>query len=344
MRQTVKTLCALSGVSGRENEVREYIIEQAKPHADKLSVDAMGNLIIFRRGEKRASKRLMLAAHMDEVGVIVKSITAEGYLKFSFVGGVDRRVVIGKRVFVGPNRVEGVISLKAIHLVSAAERSKTPTVDELFIDIGAADKQQAEKLVRLGDVGVFDGSIVEFGNNMLKAKAIDDRVGCAVMLKLLTADSIPVDTWFAFTVQEEVGTRGAFPAAFSVEPEVAIIIEGTTAADIPSAPKAKRICSPGKGAVVPFMDGGTVYDRGLFEKLTALAEANCVKWQTKEYISGGTDASAVQRTGNGCRVAAVSAAVRYIHSPSSVACMEDFEDMLKLVRLFMESMQAEDAE
>lgn len=342
MRETVKTLCALSGVSSREDAVREYIMEKARPFADSMRVDAMGSLIAFRRGEKRAKQRIMLAAHMDEVGVIVKSITSEGYLKFSFVGGVDRRVVIGKRVFIGAQRIEGVISLRAIHLVSAAERSKTPTVDELYIDIGAANKEQALKKVRLGDIGVFDNAVVEFGANMLKAKAIDDRVGCALLLKLLTAETLPVDTWFAFTVQEEVGTRGAFPAAFSVEPELAIVVEGTTAADIPSAPKAKRICSPGKGAVIPFMDGGTVYDRGLYEQLTALADENGVKWQTKEYISGGTDASAIQRTRSGARVAAVSAAVRYIHSPSSVACMDDFEDMLRLVSLFLESMQTEE--
>ena len=173
---------------------------------------------------------------------------------------------------------------------------------------------------------------------MLSVKALDDRVGCGVMLSLLQQE-LPVDTWFAFTVCEEVGCRGAFGAAFGLRPEIALILEGTTAADLPGVAGAKRVCVPGQGPVLPFMDGGTVYDRGLFEQLRALAEAHGIPWQTKRRIAGGTDAQAMQRAGSGCRVAAISAAIRYIHSPVSVGCQRDFVQMEQLARLFLEKME-----
>lgn len=159
----------------------------------------------------------MLAAHMDEVGVIITRITDDGFLKFDFVGGVDRRVAIGKPVVIGHNKVPGVIGLKAVHLVSREERKKAPKTESLYIDIGAKDKESAEKLVELGDYGAFVCQPEEFGDGLFKARAIDDRVGCAIMLKLLEED-LPLDVTFAFTAQEEVGTRGAFGAAFSVTP------------------------------------------------------------------------------------------------------------------------------
>ena len=340
MLNTVKTLCSLSGVSSWEDEVRSYLMEQARPYADEMRVDAMGSLIVFKRGAKATGRKLMLCAHMDEVGVIIRSITDDGYLKFSCVGGIDRRVLIGKKLLLGPNKVRGIIGLKAYHLVSAEEEKKTPKLEDFYIDIGAADKEQAEKLVELGDVGVFDSDCVEFGDGMLKAKAIDDRVGCAVLLKLLQRD-LPMDCTFAFTVQEEVGTRGAFGAAFSVTPEIALVLEGTTAADSPATESHRQVCAPGKGPVIPFMDGGSIYDRALFERLRDLAESNGIPWQTKEYISGGTDAAAIQRTKAGIRVCAISAAVRYLHAPASVASIRDFDAMLKLAGLFVDSLAAE---
>jgi endoglucanase len=339
MIQLVKELCALNGVSSFEDEVRERIVALVKPCADSLRVDAMGNLIVFKRGKKPAGNRLMLAAHMDEVGLIVREITEEGYLGFDFVGGVDRRVAIGKQVFVGPDRIPGVIGIKAIHLVKAKERGTVPKTQELYIDIGARDKEAAQAKVALGEYAAFSPECVEFGSGFLKAKAIDDRIGCAVMVRLLQ-EELPIDCTFAFTVQEEVGTRGAFGAAFSVTPEIALVLEGTTAADCANTPEHKRVCSPGKGPVIPFMDGGTIYDRGLYQLLTGLCEKEGIPWQTKEYISGGTDARTIQRTKEGVRVAAVSAAVRYLHSPSSVAATADFEHILQLSRAFLHAVAA----
>ena len=217
MLNTVKTLCELSGVASWEDEVRSYLMEQARPHASEMRVDSMGNLIVFKRGKKETGNKLMLCAHMDEVGIIIRNITEDGYLKFSCIGGIDRRVLLGKKLLIGSNKVRGIIGLKAYHLVSADEEKRVPKLQEFYIDIGAKDKETAETLVELGDVGVFDSDCVEFGDGMLKAKAIDDRVGCAVMLKLLERE-LPMDCTFVFTVQEEVGTRGAFGAAFAVTP------------------------------------------------------------------------------------------------------------------------------
>lgn len=334
---TLKELCALPGVSSREDAVRDYIRAQAAPYADSIRVDVMGNLIVEKKGAVPGSKKLMLAAHMDEVGLMVHTITDEGYLKFSTVGGIDRRVLIGKRVLVGERQLPGVIGLKAYHLTGAEEEKKVPKLKEFYIDIGAKDGEEAKTYVSPGDVAVFDSDIVEFGHGLLKAKAIDDRIGCAVMVELLKED-LPMDCTFAFTVQEEVGTRGAFGAAFSVTPDIALVLEGTTAADLPDMADRQKVCAPGKGPVVPYMDGGAVYDRGLFELLRSLAVENKIPWQTKEYVSGGTDAGAIQRSKSGVRVAAISAAVRYLHTPSSVASLEDCRNILMLARCFLNAV------
>ena len=334
MINTLKTLCALSGVSSFEDEVRDYIRQRVTPYATDLRVDAMGNLIVLKKGARATGNKLMLCAHMDEVGLIIKSITEDGYLKFGCVGGIDRRVLLGKQVALGEQKVTGVIGLKAIHMTTAEERKKVPKLEEYYIDIGVKSREEAEKLVGIGDCGVFVSDVVEFGDGMLKAKAIDDRVGCAVLVKLLEED-LPMDCTFVFTVQEEVGTRGAFGSAFSVTPEIALVLEGTTAADNPALDESLQVCWPGKGPVLSWMDGGSIYDRGLFELLRDLADRNGLPWQMKHYLAGGTDASAIQRTKSGVRVAGISAAVRYLHAPSREANISDMEHMLTLARLFV---------
>ncbi len=334
MLELLKQLCLLNGVSGDEGEVRAFLRAQAEPYADSIRTDALGNLIVFKQGAKATGNRLLLAAHMDEVGLIITHVTDEGFLKFGFVGGVDRRIAIGKPVVLGPDRVQGIISLKAIHLTDKAELKKVPKTDSLYIDIGAGSREEALKKVPLGTYGSFVSQPEEFGDGFFKARAIDDRIGCAIMLELLK-EELPLDVTFAFTAQEEVGTRGAFGAAFSVTPQVALVLETTTAADLPGVDSHRRVCAPGKGPVISYMDGSTIYDRGLFEDLRRLAEDNGIPWQTKEYIAGGNDARTIQRTKQGVRVAAMSAATRYLHAPSSVASVADFKNMLELTRLFL---------
>lgn len=338
MLELLKELCALDGVSSCENDVRDFIFNKIKGYADDVKIDALGNLIVFKRGEKATGNQLLLSAHMDEVGIIVTNITERGLLKFDFVGGVDRRVAIGKSVSIGSKHIPGVIGTKGIHLVGQDERKTVPQLDNLYIDIGATDKKMAESMVELGDCGAFVCTPDVFGNNLFKAKAIDDRIGCAVLISLLQ-EKLPLDVTFAFTVQEEVGTRGAFGTAFSVCPKIALVLEGTTAADIPSVKKQHcRVCAPGCGPVISYLDGGTAYDIDLFKQLRDLADENNIPWQTKKYLSGGNDSSAIQRSKAGVRVAAISAAVRYLHAPVSVGCVDDFDNMLKLSRLFLNKM------
>ncbi|NCE65225.1 M42 family peptidase [Pseudoflavonifractor sp. 524-17] len=334
MLSLVRELCALPGVSSFEEEVRANIRDRVAPYADETRVDALGNLIVFKRGKRSGGPKLALCAHMDEVGLIIRRITDEGYLKFSCVGGIDTRVLIGKPVRVGPEKIPGVIGLKAYHLVSGEEEKTLPKTEDLYIDIGADSKEEAEKQVALGDCSVFDSDSETFGSGLIKAKALDDRIGCAVMIKLLE-EELPMDCTFLFTVQEEVGCRGAFGAAFGEKPEIALVLETTTAADLPGAKGHQSVCALGGGPVVPFMDLGSVADRELFELLRDLAQANQIPWQTKHRLAGGNDASAVQRSRGGVRTVTISAPVRYLHAPASVACIQDIENILTLSRLFI---------
>ena len=339
MIELMKELCALPGPSGCEDAVRAFVLKRVKPFADEIRTDAIGNVMVFRKGAKALDRPVALCAHMDEVGVIIKKITEDGMLKFGFVGGVDPRVVIGRPVRFGD--VPGVIGIKAVHLTTAAERRTMPKTKNLYIDIGATSRAAAEKLVSLGDYGVFDSAVVEFGDGLIKAKAIDDRVGCAALLRLLE-DEPPVDTWFCFTVQEETGLRGAASMAFALDPGFAMVLEGTTAADLAEVEGADAVCRVRGGVVLPFMDGATIYDAALFELLRDACIRRGIPWQTKTRVAGGTDAGRIHRSRAGVRVCAAAAPVRYIHSPSSVAAKADCEAVLAAARAFLEELGGEE--
>ena len=330
-------LCLLPGVSSFEEPVAEYIAEKARPFASEIITDGMGNLIVFKKGKKKGAQSLMVTAHMDEVGFIVKKIDEEGYIKFAPIGGIDPRIAMGRKVYVGEKLVPGVIGLKAVHLTTREERKHVPKFTDMYIDIGAGSKKAAERSVKKGDRVVFDSDYVEFGEGFVKCKAIDDRYGCAVMLNLIEQD-LPQDVTFVFSVQEEVGARGAFGAAFRVKPDIALVLEGTTCADIPTVEEEKKVTLIGEGPVLGCMDRSTIYDQKLFGLLSGLADKNGISWQIKQFISGGTDASAIQRSGEGVRVACIAAPVRYLHSASTVACKKDMDDGLELAKLFIEAV------
>ena len=330
MTELLNKLCSLPGVSGAEDSVRDFIRTRAITFADDIRTDAMGNLMVFRAGKRSTTKPLMLTAHMDEVGFIVKRITDDGMLKFGFVGGIDPRVVIGRRVCFG--KVSGVIGIKAVHLTSQEERKHTPDAKDLYIDIGACSKSEAESKVNIGDYGVFDSDFLEFGDDLIKAKALDDRIGCAVLLQLLRKTP-HVDTWFVFTVQEEVGFRGATTAAFSIDPALCINVEGTAAAEIKPY---NRSCAIRNGAVLPFMDKSAIYDQKLLKFLCNIADNEHINWQTKTTVSGSTDIGAIHKSLTGVPCACVAAPVRYIHSSVCVAALEDIKNVLYLLQAFLE--------
>jgi len=336
MLNHLQALCALPGVSGDEGAVRDYIIDHIMPH--DFTVDALGNVIVSVKGMRDIGKTVMLSAHMDEVGFIVTHITSEGYLKFATVGGIDRRVIVGKRVLVGKNYLPGIIGMKPVHLTSAEERNRVPEVEKLYIDIGASSAEDAKKLVSFGDTAIFDAPSFMMGKSFA-ARAIDDRVGCAVLLELLEADR-PIDLTLVFTAQEEVGLRGAQAAAYAVKPDIAFNLEGTTAADLPGVAGEKQICKLGGGVVIPFMDGGAVYDRGLYARVTALAERLDIPWQTKTVIAGGTDAAAIQRTGVGVPVLGLAVPVRNLHTGYNAANVDDMGHLLALTRAILADLEA----
>lgn len=327
-------------MSGTEDEVRDYILERAMPHADEIHTDAMGNLLVYKKGKVQQKSAPMFCAHMDEVGLIVTYITEDGYLRFDTIGSIDRRVIIGKKVYIGSNRVSGVIGIKAYHMVSKEEEQRIPKVAELYIDIGTDSREAAQRLVNLGDTVAFDDNALEFGDGLLKAKALDSRVGCAVLLHLLQ-EPLPCDTWFAFTVQKHVGLRGAEIAARQMMPKAAVVFDGVVAADLPGINETNRICTLGKGVVLPFMDRGTIYTPAMTGNLKALAEDNKIIWQGKSKVSDRTEAAAIQRSGIGVRTTLIGYGVRYIHTPTSVGKCSDFEEVLKLARLVLAALAEE---
>lgn len=330
MFETLKELCLHSGVSGREAGLREYIIGRIKPHAE-IKVDALGNIIAFVKGKNRPQKTVMIDAHMDEVGFIITAVRPDGTLKFENVGGIDVSVLLARRVVIGDG-VTGVISMKPVHMLSGDEKKKYPKNDSLYIDIGAKSKEQALQLVSPGDVAVFDVDF-EISGGMVLSKALDDRAGCAALIDIIEK-GVEYDFYATFTVQEEVGLRGARTAAFAVEPDYCIVLESTTAADIAGVSDDKKVCSVGKGATVSFMDSSTLYDKTLFDKTLTVAKEKNIPAQVKCYVSGGNNAGVIHLSKGGVKTITLSVPCRYIHSPSSVASVDD----VKAVRDLGEAM------
>lgn len=317
----LKELCQLNGTSGNEEKVREYIIN----HIDcDYKVDNLGSVIV-QKGNKT---NISINAHMDEVGFIITGITDDGYLRFSTVGGIDPRVCLD-RVVTLENGTKGVIGDKAFHLLSGDEKTKCPSFDGLLIDIGATSKEEAQKVLSLGDYAYFDSDFIEFGNGFIKAKALDDRIGCMLMLELIKEN---FDGTYCFNVQEEVGLRGAKCTAENVNADIAIVLESTTAADLDGVTGADRVCVLGGGPVISFMDGRTIYDRELYKLAMDTAKEIGIPVQTKTAIAGGNDAGAIQTASGGTRVLAISLPTRYIHFGASVVKKSDIDATRKLLK------------
>lgn len=325
----LKDLCLLNGTSGDEGTVRDYIINQIKDYCD-YRVDNLGSVIAFKKGKKASDVKVSINAHMDEVGFIVTGITDDGYLRFACVGGIDSRVCLDRVVSIGKNGVKGVIADKAFHLLSADEKEKCPDFDSLLIDIGATCADEAMQYVSLGDFVYFESDYYELGNGYIKAKALDDRIGCMLMIELIHSE-LEYDAYFCFNVQEEVGLRGSKCTSFSVDADIAIVLESTTAADLDGVRGADRVCVLGDGPVISFMDNRTIYDRALYNLGFDVARENDIPVQTKTAVAGGNDAGAIQTSGSGTRVMAISLPTRYIHSGASVVKASDVDYTRSLI-------------
>ena len=337
----IEKLTNAPGVSGNENAVRAIIRGEIEKHVDDIRVDALGNLIATKlpRGGRKGPK-VLLAAHMDEVGLMVTFIDKSGYLKFGKVGGVDNRVLLAKRVLVGKDQVPGVIGVRPIHMTwRKGEHKRVATPEELVIDIGASSQEEAQKCVNPGDYAMFDTRFEDWGA-AVKAKAFDDRIGCYLMIELLKGN-YPFPLTAAFTTQEEVGLRGARVAAYRTLPDIAFILEGTGAADMPQ-PKERdtsRVPALGRGPVITVMDRSVFCDKRLVTLLTSTAAALRIPHQIKQPGIGGTDAGRIHITKEGVRTVVLAIPARYIHSPVCLMNKADIANGLKLMRAALKKIR-----
>lgn len=331
MLENLKELCELNGISGDEKSVRDYIIEEIKNYVQSYQVDNLGNLIAFKKGKSRG-KRLLISAHMDEVGFIVTYINPDGTIKFNTVGGINTDVIIGRQVTV--NGLFGVVGSQAVHNIPQSKRSETPKLESLYVDIGTSSYKETQKYINLGDSINFYSKYEEFGNGCVKSKALDDRVGCAIMIDLIKSE-LEYDTYFSFVVQEEVGLRGSKVASYTINPDFAIVLEGTTAGDIHGSEEEHKVCTLGDGAVVSFMDKRTIYDRKLYDLSFSIARENSIPCQTKTMVAGGNDSGSIHLSRGGVRTIAISVPCRYIHSGASVMKLSDAFACEELSKILM---------
>ncbi len=329
----LKTLCEINGVSGDERDVRKAILDAARPLCDSVKIDRMGNVIAFKKGKGNGSRHILFSAHMDEIGFIIMDATEDGLLIFRPVGGVDPRVCVSKYVVIGEKKVKGVIGAMAIHLQSAADRKRVLPFDGLYIDIGAKSRDEALADCPPGTYAYFDSVYETFGDGMVVSKALDDRVGCYNMLRLME-ETYDADVTYAFVVQEEVGCRGASGAGFASDADTAIVLEGTTAGDRSDVDPVRRVCEAGLGVVVSFMDNASMADPHFYREMIALAEKEHIRYQVKRGCTGGNDAGAFQRQAAGKKTCVLSVPCRYIHGPSSVMKLSDMEDQFLLAQAF----------
>lgn len=321
MKTLLKQLTETFGPSGYEDNVRKLVRTEVKPLADEIKVDALGNLIARKRPAKftKDTKRIMIAAHMDEIGLMASHIDANGFVRFSTIGGVFGRYVPGGRVrFL--NGTQGVIGFDRMEKVN-----ETPPMDKMFIDVGAASKRDCP--VKVGDVAAFDRPFADLGNRLV-AKSMDDRVGVLVAIETLRAlKSTPHDVYFAFTTQEEVGTRGAGTSAFGIDPDIGIAVDVTAAADTPTAPKMEMVL--GKGPCVKIQDAGMIADPRIVQWMIRVAERNKIPYQREVLLFGSTDARAMQLARAGVPAGCLSIPTRYVHSPSEMVEFSDVQNSVK---------------
>ena len=320
--ELLKKLTLCYGPSGREDNIRKIIEDIAKPYADEIKTDALGNLIVHKKGN---GKKIMVAAHMDEIGVIATVIDDNGFIRFSAVGGLYNKDLLGRRV-IFENGVVGVIG--------SEEDNKDRKILKMYIDIGATDKADCEKKVSIGDMATFCADFYE-NENCVISKALDNRSGCYVLLKALEKIKSDNDLYFVFTSQEEVGLRGAKTSAFSIAPDYAIAVDVTDTGDTPDG--IKMVTKLGKGAAVKIMDRSVLCDSFVRSKLAELAAENNISYQLEIMNYGGTDAGAISLSGSGVKTGGISIPTRYIHSPSEMINKNDLKSAIDLLCVFLEA-------
>ncbi len=332
MLERLKQYCNAFGPSGMEDEIRKRITADIEGFCD-YQVDKIGNIICFKNGRKTRPNRVALCAHMDEVGVMVDYITKEGLLHFDTIGGIESKDLCGKYMMLGEQKIDAVIGSKAIHNQKPEERGICPPVNQLYMDIGAQDKQDAMCFAGIGDCAVFRPNFTVDGD-FVRSKAIDDRFGCAALVEIIRGE-IEYDTFFVFTVAEEVGSRGAQTAANRIGADYTVVCESTAAGEEGLTPLFGSPCTVGDGAVISVKDGGTIYDKKFVDIAVEQAKANDIKHQIKRLATGSNDSRMFQTSLTGSKVIAISAPARYIHSPAGVCNIDDMEQVVKLLKVLV---------
>ena len=343
----LQRLCNACAVSGDETEVRSIVLEQIRPHTDELSIDALGNVLAICSGTDNKDKnrlKVMVAAHMDEVGFMITHNESNGLFRFEIVGGMDERQLPGKPVWVGRDHIPGVIGTKPVHLTTAEERKRNITLDNLRIDIGTASTSE----VKVGDRAVFATSFSRLGPS-LRAKALDDRLGVVTLIELIKHAPANIDLLAAFTVQEEVGLRGARVAAYALNPDIAIAVDSTPAMDLPIWEEADGSIHENTryntrldaGPAIYIADGATLSDPRLVRHLIEVAENNNIPYQIRQPGGGGTDAGAIHRSRAGIPSVSVSVPGRYAHTAAGIARLSDWQHTFNLLFTALSQISAD---
>lgn len=335
MNELLKQLTEAVGVSGAENEVRLLIRDLIADHVNEWEVDTIGNLIAFKKGTGDSDLRVLVDAHMDEVGLMITEVCSDGSLKFDPIGGFDDRTLLAKVVQIGTKKVIGIIGAKPVHLLNQSERDRVVKMDAMRIDIGA--KKSVGSKIKVGDRAAFVTQYEELGQTAV-AKAFDNRAGCAALIELLRAEPYPFDLYAAFTVQEEVGLRGAQVAAYRVKPDVALVLECTPAYDLPSKEDVSPNVVLGKGPSIYVMDRGTIQDPRLVAHITKTAAAHNIPYQIRQPGGGGTNTSVIQRSHAGVPAATIAVPGRYAHTPCMMISLEDYANVVKLAEATCRSL------
>lgn len=340
----LKEICEVPGVPGHEQKVRELIQRELKDIADEISIDHMGNLIAVKKG-KSSEKKVMAAAHMDEIGFIVHHIDEQGFLRFHPLGGFDPKTLTAQRVTVhGKKDIIGVMGTKPIHLMTPEERSKPLHLTDYFIDLGLSRKEVIE-IVEVGNTVSRQRELIEMGD-CVNCKSIDNRVAVFILIETLRemkTQEIPYDFYGIFTVQEEVGIRGAMVAAHHIGAEFSFCIDTTIAFDTPGAKPEESVTKLGEGVAIKIMDSSVICDYRMVKYMKELADKNKIKWQPELLPAGGTDTAGLQRMApNGTIAGAVSIPTRHIHSVIEMANKADIKGNIDLLKLCLANLDKYD--
>lgn len=324
----LERLCNACAVSGDEGEVRKIVLEQVRPLVDEVKVDALGNVLAIRRGRGEHRLRVMLDAHMDEVGLMITRDEGDGIYRFDLVGGLSPSDLAGKAVWIGKEHVPGVIGFKPIHLTDSDERKRPISLESLRIDVGPVGGK-----VKVGDRATFAATFARLGSS-LRGKAMDDRLGVATLIELLKKAPAHIDLLASFSVQEEIGLRGARVAAHALDPDVAIVLDSTPAYDLPGWDGEENNCYNtrlGAGPAIYVADAGTLSDPRLIRHLVETALALGIPYQIRQPGNGSTDAAAIHRQRAGIPSVSISVPGRYHHGPAAIVRLTDWQHTLLLV-------------